>query len=514
MGSHFSINMEKREIDILPRTKLCILVLVLLSCLTICFMSGSILAPSQYNEDQYLATKCYNKNGSEDITTKTWFYPRGKGSCVMINDIAETAEDIELSFKNVVYNFQMPSSRDQMDFDYSRWQQNLIGLIAFDFPSEGEKYERINATITIDSRLGYRNKGDPEDEYGVTEWKEYASRVENRSLDCVKDRNWLFYNCSTIRLFDLGSLHHDYYLLNIHIINIETPFSKNGSELFISKNIGKLLDLWLVAYNQNGGFTQIWVTLKSIFFLLIPLTTVYFWKKLTVFKRPLHQLEKKLLKLSSSLILFNLPLEYFTLALNVPWIHLLIDFFQAIFYLNLLFFLLLFTTEMKIQDFLGYWKKCFSISIVGCVSIIMLDVMERVGGQLVNPFSSGSWFETNTVNIELALTVITSCVGLIFIFISLMICFQIVTRQYSHPEESWRMTLLMLVTVMIPILTVVEFLISKAAEGAFKWDEALGEAFEYTSGLKTGVFGLWNIYTFALLILLAPSSSQINDDID
>ena len=76
------------------------------------------------------------------------------------------------------------------------------------------------------------------------------------------------------------------------------------------------------------------------------------------------------------------------------------------------------------------------------------------------------------------------------------------------------MTLLMLVTVMIPILTVVEFLISKAAEGAFKWDEALGEAFEYTSGLKTGVFGLWNIYTFALLILLAPSSSQINDDID
>ena len=157
-----------------------------------------------------------------------------------------------------------------------RWQQNLIGLIAFDFSSEGEKNERINTTITIDSRLGYRNKGDPEDEYGITEWKEYASRVENRSLDCVKDRNWQFYNCSTIRLFDLGSLHHDYYLLNIHIINIETPFSKNGSELFISTNIGKLVDLWLVAYNQNGGFTQIWVTVKSIFFLLIPIKTVYF----------------------------------------------------------------------------------------------------------------------------------------------------------------------------------------------------------------------------------------------
>ena len=33
--------------------------------------------------------------------------------------------------------------------------------------------------VTIDARLGYRNKGDPEDE-----WKEYATSTESRTMDC------------------------------------------------------------------------------------------------------------------------------------------------------------------------------------------------------------------------------------------------------------------------------------------------------------------------------------------
>ena len=36
--------------------------------------------------------------------------------------------------------------------------------------------------LLIDSRLGYRNKGDP-----PGEWKEYASSFANRNLDCHID---------------------------------------------------------------------------------------------------------------------------------------------------------------------------------------------------------------------------------------------------------------------------------------------------------------------------------------
>ncbi len=66
----------------------------------------------------------------------------------------------------------------------------------------------------LDARLGYRNKGDAE-----TDWKEYAKSFEARNLNCDIDEDkkieGYHYNCSILPLFDLGSLHHDYYLLNI-----------------------------------------------------------------------------------------------------------------------------------------------------------------------------------------------------------------------------------------------------------------------------------------------------------
>ena len=384
-----------------------------------------------------------------------------------------------------------------------RWQQNLIGLLAIDIASEEGSVESVDASIILNSSLGYRNKGDSEDE-----WKEYASSLDNRSVHCKMDRNLPFYNCSTQRLFDLGSLYHDYYLLNIRILDVMCPSSNNRSELIISNDFGKFVDLWLVTNIQNGGFTMLWLSLKSMFFLVISLAVIYYWKKVSSSGRPSHLLEKKLMVLSCSLILLNFPLEYFTLAFNLPWIYLFINFFQVIFYVNLLFFLFLFTAEAKAQDFLGYWKKSLTIAMIGCISIIIMDAMVgKAVVQSVNPFyASSAWFVTSAANVELAVTVITSITGLIFLFISLMMCFQMITKKY--PEESWRMTLMMLITILIPVMTLVEFLISKAAEGTMKWNETLGEAFKYTSGLKTGVLGLWNIYTFALLILLVPLNNQ------
>ena len=54
---------------------------------------------------------------------------------------------------------------------------------------------------------------------------EYACRsFESRNLDCnidpdlsMEERAGTYYNCSMLPLFDLGSLHHDFYLLNIRL---------------------------------------------------------------------------------------------------------------------------------------------------------------------------------------------------------------------------------------------------------------------------------------------------------
>lgn len=108
----------------------------------------------------------------------------------------------------------MPVPRNKMQLDYSRWQQNLIGVLQVDIAYHSQieigdllKYiyththifmckmlcvvMHINVfflfvaprtKITLDARLAYRNKGDLDDD-----WKPYAASVVERILDCSID---------------------------------------------------------------------------------------------------------------------------------------------------------------------------------------------------------------------------------------------------------------------------------------------------------------------------------------
>lgn len=503
--------MQGTIVENLSGRKLSVLVALLLLAQVVCFLIGGLIAPTPSSAYNVLGTNCVDTGNN----TQKWFYTRGKGSCRNHDLSHNTDQDSMLEMANrIVFVFQIPVPRENVVLDYSRWQQNLIGVLQFDVAYHSENEMDPRTIITIDAKLGYRNKGDPDDA-----WKPYASAVEERGLDCVIDNKKAdyYYNCSIVPLFELGSLHHDYYLLNIRL---PVDHFKHMNE-----KLGQLENMWLITINQNGGFTKVWVSLKTVFFPFIVGIMIWFWKRVHQLARPPALLEYMLIFLGGALTLLNAPLEYLTLYFDMPFMLLLGDIKQGIFYAALLSFWLVFAGEhMMVQEdnrhnhLRVYWKHLSAVGI-GCLSLFIFDMCER-GVQLRNPFYS-IW--VNDIGTNLALTFIILAgisAGVYFLFLSYMIwkVFQNISakrsvlpgmssvRRLHYEGVIYRFKFLMLATLVCAAMTVVGFILGQVAEGRWKWDESL--ELEYTSAFFTGVYGMWNIYIFALLCLYAPSHKK------
>ena len=495
--------------------KLAVLISLLFICQVICFLIGGFVAPTPASAETWLATKCLHRESD----TRKWLYPRGEGQCEKIPEkrpgtfdpehlTATKADDWKAN--ELVFSFQIPMPRNNMALDYSRWQQNLIGVLQFDieYHSVAEMEER--AVVTIDARLAYRNKGDPDDA-----WKHYASSVEERMLDCSLStkQEGFHYDCSIVPLFELGSLHHDFYLLNIRL---------PGGTDKINQGLGDVQDIWLVAINQNGGFTKVWVSLKTVFFPCIIIIMIWFWKRVHQLSRSPALLEYMLVFLGVTLTFLNMPLEYLTLAFDMPFMLLLGDIRQGIFYASLLSFWLVFAGEhLMIQDGVdsnslrAYWKHLSAVAI-GCLCLFIFDMCER-GVQLLNPFYS-IWVTDLGTNLALTFIILAGIsAGVYFFFLSYMIwkvfcnisakCTVVPSMSSArrlHYEVTYRFKFLMLATLLCAALTVIEFILRQVSEGRWKWDDEL----EFTSAFFTGVYGMWNIYIFALIVLYAQSHKQ------
>ncbi|XP_044759758.1 protein wntless [Coccinella septempunctata] len=493
--------------------KLSILVTILLVFQMACFLVG-ITSPSPARSQTILATVCevHDTNLNEDINV--WF---SRENCSKIVDLQHPESTANLEADNLVFMMEIPLYGE----DFSRWQQNLVGILQIDsdYHKNLQLLEPV-VEISIDARLAYSNKLPNSKK---TEWKYYAHSEEKRYMDCsidksIKNLDGHPYDCSMVPLFELGCLYHDYYLLNVRL-----PYNYTSQKN--TKLTSRVTDMYLHIIHMNGGFTQVWLSMKMIFFPIITSIMVWFWNRVRMLTRVAALLECMLMCLGGALALLDLPLEYLSLHFEMPYMLLLGDIRQGIFYAALLSFWLVFAGEhMLIQDngcknsIKLYWKHLSTI-IIGCLSLLIFDLCER-GVQLINPFYS-IWVTPIGTNLALTFIILGGLsASLYFVFLCYMIwsVFKNISikrsvlpsmnqaRRLHYEGIIYRFNFLMLATLVCAAVTIISFILSQVSESQNKWDENV--TIQLSSVMHTGVYGMWNVYICGMLILYAPSHKQ------
>ncbi|RLV85287.1 hypothetical protein DV515_00016111 [Chloebia gouldiae] len=375
-----------------------------------------------------------------------------------------------------------------------------------------------NAEITLDVSLAYRDDM-------FDDWEEIAHAIEIRKLKCTfgspktVESEGRHYDCDFLPFMEIGSVAHKYYLINIRL-----PVSDRKG---INVGIGEIKDIRLVGIHQNGGFTKVWFAMKTFLTPSILIIMVWYWRRITLMTRAPVLLEKVIFALGISMTFINIPVEWFSIGFDWTWMLLFGDIRQGIFYAMLLSFWIIFCGEHMMQDqnernrLSGYWKQVGPIA-VGSFCLFVFDMCER-GVQLKNPFYS-IW--TTEVGTELAMAFIIVagiCLCLYFLFLCFMV-FQVFRnisgKQSSLPAMSkarrlhyegliFRFKFLMLITLACAAMTVIFFIVSQVTEGHWKWGDM---TIQVNSAFFTGIYGMWNLYVFALMFLYAPSHKNYGED--
>ncbi|KAL5022114.1 hypothetical protein ScPMuIL_001269 [Solemya velum] len=494
--------------------KLIILGVFLLLLLLTFFLIGGLIAPAPSNVIYITGTKCIANRTHLDHDK--WFIPRGHNEmCDQIWSFDDERVEKEIiTASQIVFSFWIPHPKEGGQLKMYRWFQTLLGVLTLDIKYDPKNPVTDKAKLQLDARIGYRGADDdPKD------WKLLAQSLEERQLDCAMDEaiEGYHYKCDILQLFELGSVHYDYYLVNIRL-----PTFDNSD---VNAGIGVLEDLHLVVIHQNGGFTKVWLSMKTVLFPMILALLIWYWRRITQLERPPSLLEKTLFVLGIALSLLNLPMEWLTCWLYLPFMLLVGDIRQGIFYAVLLSFWLIFAGEhlmdqVERNKLVMYWKHLSAVGF-GCLCLFIFEICER-GIQLTDPFFS-VWVTDVGANLALTFIVlagVAACSYFLFLCYMIFKVFRNISAKKSAlPQMSkarkkyymgliYRFRFLMALTLVCAALTVIFFIISQVSEGQWKWGDD-GIHLEYTSAFFTGVYGMWNVYVFGLLCLYAPSHKVI-----
>ncbi|XP_029105132.1 protein wntless homolog isoform X3 [Scleropages formosus] len=491
-------------IENMSTKKLVIVGVILLLFQVLSFLVGGLFAPSPTTAIHYVATKCVDVRKHNQQSK--WFMPWGPHQCEKIRDFSE-AMAMRIQANDIVFAVHIPLPNKEM----SPWFQFMLVILQFDIAFNlNNQIAEDGAMVTIDVGLAYRDDI-------LSEWTEIAHSRELRKLSCnftapkKPENEGRHYDCDLMPFLELGSVAHKYYLVNIRL-----PVNERKR---VNVGIGEIKDIQLVGIHQNGGFTKVWFAMKTFLTPSILIIMVWYWRRITLMTRPPVLLEKMIFALGISMTFINIPVEWFSVGFNWTWMLLFGDIRQGIFYTMLLSFWIIFCGEHMMDQaernrFAVYWKQVGPI-VFGSFCLFIFDMCER-GVQLKNPFYS-IWASDVGTELAMAFIIVAGiCACLYFLFLCFMV-FQVFRnisgKRSSLPAMSRARRLhyefLMLVTLACAAMTVIFFIISQVNEGHWHWDE---HTVQVNSAFFTGIYGMWNLYVFAIMFLYAPSHKRYGDE--
>ncbi|XP_043941536.1 protein wntless homolog [Protopterus annectens] len=496
-------------IENMSTKKLCIVGVILLIFQVIAFLVGGLIAPKPTRAMPHIAAKCVDIRKNHHKTK--WFMPLDPNQCESIANL-EDAEGKMIRASDIVFAAHIPLFNNSM----TPWFQFMLVILQFDIVFKMDNPIEDGAIVTLDVSLGYRNSS-------KDDWTLMAHSVEARKLKCnftaskTYENEGRHYECDLLPLMEIGTVAHKYYLINMRL-----PVSEKKK---VNLGIGAIKDVTFVSIHQNGGFTKVWFAMKTFLTPSIVIIMVWYWRRITKMTRPPVLLEKAIFAVGISMTFINIPVEWFSIGFNWSWMLLFGDIRQGLFYAMLLSFWIIFCGEHMMDQternrISAYWKQIGPV-VFGSLCLFVFDMCER-GVQLTNPFYS-IWATEVGSELAMAFIIVAGiCACLYFLFLCFMVfrVFKNISgKRMSLPAMSkarklhyegliFRFKFLMLVTLTCAAVTVIFFITSQVSEGHLM----LGDhTVEMSSAFFTGIYGMWNLYVFAIMFLYAPSHKHYDD---
>ncbi|CAL2033710.1 unnamed protein product [Caenorhabditis brenneri] len=501
-------------IENLSNRKLFVIFAALLVVQILFFLVGAWFAPSPSSYMEFEMITC--RDETKGLSGK-WIH---RDNCQQIPELSEYTP-VSFDLREIVFVAKMPHARDGIELEYSPWFQFLLGVLHVDVEySEHFKYV-AHAQLELEVRMGYREKGSKKND-----WKELTTSNVTRILECTipeEDKKaGSTYDCDMLDLFELGSSSYPFYLINIRI-----PIDQQACQYDPRSSncqIGKLTGLRLIEIHQNGGFTLVWLWMKTFMTPVVVACLWWYYNRINQLARNPLLLERAILYLGLSLAILDFPIEWISLTTRVPFLLLLADLRQGLFYTVLFSFWLIFAGEHLIDDTtrnnIKSYRFNLSFIIIASGALLIYDLIER-GVQLYDPFYSVWSSPTGSQIAYVAIFISAVCTVAYFVFL----LFKIVrvwttikskrSAQLYQTNENrrlkvegviYRFKFLMLFTVLCAAFTIIAYFMKQYGEAQLHGDEARsGFLTGSTSAFFTGAFGMCNIYVLLLLAMYAPS---------